>query len=141
MLVIRRNVAAIVDAKRDEAEMLIRLFRDSVNAKRLAVITAGVDVEITGYGPVALQGRPEDQASLQGLAFGAQLRLSMGDSTTLTDFMDRNNSPHQLAPAQVLELWQKGAAFISAIYARSWEIKEMDPTTTDVNDATLWVVK
>lgn len=115
-------------------------FRAAVNAKRLQVITAGTDVNITGHGIVALQGRPEDQTSLQGLAFGAQLRLSMGDSTTLMDFLDRNNVPHQLVPMQMLELWQKGAAFISAVYARSWVIKEMDPETTDLEDSALWQI-
>ena len=140
MLVIRRNVAAIVDAKRDEAEVIIRLFRDTVSAKRLTVITAGTNVEITGYGPVALQGRPQDQTSLQGLAFGAQLRLGMGDSTTLMDFLDRENVLHQLVPMQMLELWQKGAAFVSAIYARSWAIKEMDPSSIDLDDPALWVI-
>ncbi|GLS86689.1 hypothetical protein GCM10010873_16630 [Cypionkella aquatica] len=114
-------------------------FRAAVNAKRLAVITAGTTVQITGHGPVALQGRPEDQTSLQGLAFGAQLRVGMGDSTTLMDFLDRENVLHQLVPMQMLELWQKGAAFVSAIYARSWAIKEMDPATTDIDDPELWV--
>lgn len=114
-------------------------FRAAVNAKRLAVITAGTTVQITGHGPVALQGRPEDQTSLQGLAFGAQLRLAQGDSTTLMEFLDRQNALHQLVPMQMLELWQKGAAFVSAIYARSWAIKEMDPATTDIDDPELWV--
>ena len=127
-----------VDDIYDEAQAYVRAFRDAVNVKRLKVITAGTDVDLTGYGIVALQGRPEDQTSLQGLAFGAQLRLSAGDSTTLMGFMDRNNVPHQLAPAQMLELWQKGAAFVSAIYARSWAIKEMNPETTDPNDDALW---
>ena len=116
-------------------------FREAVNAKRLRVITAGTNVEITGHGPVALQGRPEDQTSLQGLAFGAQLSLSMGDSSTLMDFLDRENVLHQLMPMQMLELWQKGAAFVSAIYARSWAIKEMDPASTDIEDTELWVVE
>lgn len=114
-------------------------FRAAVNAKRLAVITRGTTVQITGHGSVALQGRPEDQTSLQGLAFGAQLRLGTGDSTTLMDFLDRENVLHQLVPMQMLELWQKGAAFVSAIYARSWAIKEMDPATTDIDDPELWV--
>lgn len=115
-------------------------FRELVNAKRLRLITDGVDVTITGHGTVALQGRPEDQTSLQGLAFGAQLRLAAGDSTTLMDFLDRNNDLHQLVPMQMLELWQKGAAFISAIYAKSWEIKEMDPWTTDVENPAIWAL-
>lgn len=115
-------------------------FRAAVNNKRLEVIKNGTDVDITGHGSVALQGRPEDQTSLQGLAFGAQLRLGMGDSTTLMDFLDRENVLHQLVPMQMLELWQKGAAFVSAMYARSWAIKEMDPNNTDIEDPALWVV-
>ncbi len=140
MLSIRRDVQAIIAMQQDEAEQLVRSFRDEVNAKRLQVITAGTTVIVTGHGAVALQGRPEDQTSLQGLAFGAQLRLGLGDSTTLMDFLDRENVLHQLLPMQMLELWQKGAAFISVIYARSWAIKEMDPSSTDVEDPVLWAV-
>jgi hypothetical protein len=117
-----------------------REFRDSINVKRFEIISAGVDVEITGYGTVALQGRPEDQMSLQGLAFGAQLRMSMGDSSTQMDFLDRNNTLHKLIPEQMIELWQKGAGFVSAVYARSWAIKEMDYATTDINDPSLWAI-
>ncbi len=133
MLIIKRDVDAIIAMKQDEAEKIVRSFRDAVNVRRAEVIKAGADVMVTGYGPVALQGRPEDQTSLQGLAFGAQLRLSMGDSMTLMDFLDRENVLHQLQPMQMLELWQKGAAFVSAVYAKSWAIKEMDPTKTDPN--------
>ena len=32
----------------------------------------------------------------------------MGDSTTLMDYLDRENVLHQLLPMQMLELWQKG---------------------------------
>lgn len=124
----------------DEAQAYVRAFRDAVNTKRLKVITVGTTVSVTGHGSVALQGRPEDQTSLQGLAFGAQLRLGMGDSTTLMDFLDRENVLHQLVPMQMLELWQKGAAFISAVYARSWVIKEMNPETTNIEDPLLWSI-
>lgn len=123
-----------------ESVDLKRAFQDKVNAKRAKVIAAGTDVNVTGHGSVALQGRPEDQTSLQGLAFGAQLRLSMGDNTTLMVFLDRANVLHQLTPMQMIELWQKGAAFVSAIYARSWAIKEMDPAIADVSDPSLWAV-
>ncbi len=53
------------------------------------------------------------------------------------DAGDRENVLHQLVPMQMLELWQKGAAFVSAVYARSWAIKEMDPSSTDVEDPAL----
>ena len=140
MLIIRRDQGAIIALQQHAAELLVRAFRDAVNAKRMEVITSGTSVLIMGHGPVALQGRPQDQTSLQGLAFGAQLRLGMGDSTTLMDFLDRENVLHQLVPMQMLELWQKGAAFVSAVYARSWAIKEMDPSSTDVEDPALWVI-
>lgn len=117
-----------------------RAFHDAVNLKRARLITAGVVVEVTGHGPVALQGRPEDQSSLQGLAFGAQLRLSVGDNATPMAFLDRENVLHLLVPMQMLELWQKGAEFISETYARSWQIKAMDPFTTDIENAALWEV-
>jgi hypothetical protein len=128
-----------LDDIHDEAEAAVRRFRDAVNAHRLTIIAAGSEVEITGHGPVALQGRQEDLTSLQGLAFGAQLRLSMGDSTTLMPFLDRLNVMHHLLPAQMLQLWQKGAAFVSAVYARSWVIKDMDPET-DITDPQLWAL-
>lgn len=124
----------------DEAQACIRAFHDAVNTKRLQIISDGTDVYVTGHGKVALQGRPEDQTSLQGLAFGAQLRLSVGDNTAPMEFLDRENVLHQLFPMQMLELWQKGAAFISAIYAQSWAIKEMNPTTTNPNDPALWAL-
>lgn len=124
----------------DEAVAVVREFRDAVNAKRSLIIASGTDVLITGHGVVALQGRPEDQTSLLGLAMGAQLRLGAGDSSTPMIFLDRNNVTHNLVPMQMLELWQKGAGFISAIYARSWVIKDMDPTTTDIDDPALWVI-
>lgn len=140
MLIIYRDTAAIQQMEQAIGDVFIRSFRDAVNLKRGQLIVAGTTVEITGHGPVALQGRPEDQSSLQGLAFGAQLRLSMGDSTTLMEFLDRENVLHQLVPMQMIELWQKGAEFISAVYTRSWQIKEMDPLLTDVENPELWSI-
>lgn len=123
-----------------EGDQIVRAFRDAVNAKRAALIVAGTVVEVTRHGLVALQGRPEDLSSLQGLAFGAQLRLGAGDNSTLMEFLDKNNVSHHLVPMQMLELWQKGASFISAVYARSWAIKEMDPILTNAEDPQLWSI-
>lgn len=121
-----------------DAALHDRRFHDAVNENRARLIAAGTDVSIANHGLVALQGRPEDQASLQGLAFGAQLRLSQGDNTTLTLFLDRENVPHELTPSQMIELWQKGADFMTAMYARSWIIKKMDPFVTDAENPELW---
>ena len=111
----------------------------AINAKRAEVIIAGTDVEVTGYGVVALQGRPEDQSTLQGLAFAAQIQLSVSNVTPI-DFLDRNNDLHSLSPQQMIEVWSKGAAYMSAIYQLSWNIKKMNPPPADINDSALWVV-
>lgn len=63
---------------------------------------------------MALQARPEDQTSLQGLAFTAQLRLGTGDSTTLMDF-DQGEHRHQLTLMQMIDWWQQGAAFVGGV--------------------------
>lgn len=119
------------------AAAVSRRFRDAVNRERARRLAAGTDVDLAGYGPVALQGRPEDQQTLQGLAFGAQLRIAAGDAT-LSNFLDRNNVLHQLTPAQLVEVWQAGAAYVAAVYAASWAIKERDPFATNPADPVLW---
>ena len=116
-----------------------RRFRDAINARRAELIAAGTYVAVTGYGTVALQGRPEDQQSIQGLAFAAQMRLGAGDAFSKTKFLDRNNVEHSLTPMQILEVWQKGAMFISQVYEKSWRLKEMDPEVTDPKDVKNWV--
>ena len=117
---------------------ITREFRDKVNEERERRIKEGTKVSITNYGEVSLQGRLEDQTSLQGLAFGAQLRMSLGDNKTELLFLDKDNILHKLTPPQLLELWQKGAAFVSATYAKSWVIKELDPFSTNPSDPGLW---
>jgi hypothetical protein len=114
-----------------------RRFRDLINQEREKRITQGVDVTIPGRGVVALQGRPEDVSSLQGLAFGAQLRLSMNDATPMA-FRDRNDVTHMLSPQEVLLIWKTGADYISQCYKASWDLKELDPNTTDISGSPLW---
>lgn len=138
MTILRRDLSKILAKQIAEMDGVIQEFRDAVNEQRLMLVAEGLDILVAGYGTVALQGRPEDQQTIQGLAFGAQLRLAAGDVLTPTVFLDRNNVEHSLTPMQVLEVWQKGATFVSQVYARSWAIKKMDPLTTDPEDDILW---
>ncbi|NKX40360.1 DUF4376 domain-containing protein [Rhodobacteraceae bacterium R_SAG2] len=98
--------------------------RSEVNAERARRLVAGTSVTVTGHGPVALSGRDEDTRNLQGLAFAAQLRLSQGDTTHQTTFRDAENADHVLTPAQVLEMWSLGSAWIEQVYAASWALKD-----------------
>lgn len=95
-----------------------------VNAERARRLVAGTTVTVTGNGPVALSGRDEDTRNLQGLAFAAQLRLADGNNTHQTTFRDAENVDHVLTPAQVLEMWSLGSAWIEQVYAASWALKD-----------------
>lgn len=110
-----------------------------VTAHAESVIEQGVTINVTGITePVHVQGRDKDTRNVQGLVTAAQLRLGSGDTTTLTDFRDGNNITHQLLPAQVVELWQKSAAYITVVYQASWSIKADDPIAQTFRDDPRW---
>ncbi|MCJ8336581.1 MAG: DUF4376 domain-containing protein, partial [Epibacterium sp.] len=97
-----------------------------VNAERARRLVAGTTVTVTGNGPVVLSGHDADTRNLQGLAFAAQLRLADGNTTHQTTFRDAENVDHVLTPAQVLQLWSLGSAWIEQVYTASWALKD-DP--------------
>ena len=109
-----------------------------VNAERDRRIAAGTAVEITGYGVVPLQGRIQDQTNLLGLATAATLRIAAGDVDTLTKFRDAVNLDHFLTPLQIVEMWSKGAAWISSVFEASWELKAAEPIPLDFATDTYW---
>lgn len=112
---------------------------EAVNAERDRRIIAGTDITVTGVvGVVALQGRDVDQRNMLGLVQAASLRLAQGDTTTVIKFRDRNNVDHDLVPAQVIEMWSIGAAWLSATIAASWAIKALDPIPQDYAADARW---
>ncbi|SNY93429.1 protein of unknown function [Cohaesibacter sp. ES.047] len=113
---------------------------NDVNAERSRRIESGCSVSVTGVvDPIPLQGRPQDQTNLLGLVTGAQLHIASGDTTTIT-FRDADNVDHDLTPSQVLELWQGGATFISAVMQASWDLKAATPIPSDYTDDAYWPV-
>lgn len=109
-----------------------------VNAERDRRVAFGATVQIDGYGTVPLQGRLQDQTNLLGLVTAASLRLAAGDTATTTKFRDAANVDHDLTPGQIIEMWSKGSAWISAVYQASWVIKAMDPIPADFSDDSRW---
>lgn len=109
-----------------------------VNAERDRRVAAGIAVTIDGYGPVPLQGRDQDQTNLLGLVTAANLRIASGDTATLTKFRDAENVDHMLTPPQIIEMWLKGSAWISAVYDASWTLKAMDPIPADYANDSRW---
>ena len=106
---------------------------DDVNRERQRRVIAGKIID-----GVYVTGRDEDARNLTNLALAAQLRISQGDTTTLTTFRDGDNVDHDLTPPQVLSLWQQSAAYVSDLYTASWAIKAMDPLPEDVTADELW---
>jgi hypothetical protein len=106
---------------------------EDVNAERDRRIVAGKTIN-----GVAVTGREEDARNLTNLALAAQLRLASADTTTLTTFRDGNNVDHELTPAEMLDLWQQSAAYVSALYAASWVIKAIDPIPADFDADSRW---
>jgi hypothetical protein len=115
-----------------------RQFDDAVNREREVRWEAGTDIEITGYGWIALQGRAEDRDSLAGLAQAADMAMRMGATEVYHYFIDRENVLHILSGQQVMELFVKGANFVSQIHFSSVIIKAQPQYNIDPADDTLW---
>lgn len=112
---------------------------EDVNRERNHRVNSGSTFNVIGYGPIRISGDDTTVRNLQGLAFGAQLRLAQGDDDTRTAFRDEDNVIHQLRPSQVINLWSQGAAFVSAVFAAAWAIKD-NPAgiPADYMDDTYW---
>ncbi len=104
----------------------------AINAERNRRIEAG-----TIIGDVYVTGRAEDARKLVSLALIAQMRIAAGVET-ITIFRDGDNTDHELTPIQILNLWQQSAAYVSHLYAKSWEIKALETLPEDITENSLW---
>lgn len=104
-----------------------------INRERQRRIEFGKDIA-----GIRVTGSDKDVSNLTNLALGAQLRIGMGDTTTVTVFRDGDNVDHELLPQQVLELWMAASAYVSAIYQASWTLKAIDPIPQDVASDQYW---
>lgn len=124
----------------DEADLPVVpvvITTDDITRERDRRIEAGFDVTLTGFtGTVALQGRQQDMTNLIGLGMAAQIRIAMGLANSPMVFRDRLNITHTLTAAQMLELWSKGSAWVSAQYQNAWNLKELIEIGMDVSDYT-----
>ena len=109
-----------------------------INNERQRRIDFGCIVTLTDGTAIPVQGRAQDQTNLLGLATAAQLRLAAGDTTTTTTFRDGDNVDHDLTPSEIIELWQSGANYISAVMEASWVLKDSNPIPSDYVDDSYW---
>ena len=81
---------------------------------------------VAGYNAtIVVEGDASDRQNLLALGTIAQGMIEAG-STDLMQYRDGANVVHALTPAQMHELWMKGAALISAVSRASWLLKD-DP--------------
>ena len=113
---------------------------NNINQERENRIRVGCNVSLANVGIIYMTGSPTDIRNVAGLGQSAIVRIMTGDETTI-DFRDGNNDTFTLSPQQMLELWQKSASYISAIYQVSWDLKEMDPIPVDYTDDVYWPSK
>ena len=106
---------------------------EDVNAERQRRIAAGGVIN-----GVRVTGRADDARNLMSLALIAQMRIAAGDTTTPTTFRDGDNVDLELTPPQIVTMWQESAAYVSAIYQASWDIKAMDPIPADFTADQFW---
>lgn len=128
----------VSDMTPEEIANSILELRQDINDYREELIIEGCTVDIANVGVIAVSGRPEDIRNMAGLGQGALTRIVLGDTVTEVPFRDDNDDVYNLTPPQMLELWQKSAGYVSAIYQASWAIKEMDPIPRDYANTAYW---
>lgn len=106
---------------------------DQVNAERERRILKGET-----FDGVYVTGDDTNRSNLSGLAFGASLRISQGDTTTITVFRDGNNVDHELTPPALLSVWSQAANHVSMLYEKSWALKAMEPIPADYQSDAYW---
>lgn len=114
------------------------LTNGDVNAERDRRILEG-HTFTTSAGPIAVAGDEITTRNLQALAVLAQMRISSGEASTITQYRDETDTIHDLTQAQVIELWSYSVAFVEANFQASWAIKD-DPDGIPENftDDTYW---
>lgn len=123
-----------IDAIKSEAlTKLKRLQADMVNDERARRILVGKD-----FNGIYLKGDQANRDNLDSLAFGASLRIGLGDTQTLTRFRDSLNVDHELNPLQIVSLWQSAASYVSSLYQKSWEIKALEEFPQNYTDDSYW---
>lgn len=91
----------------------------------------------TSVGTFDIDMDPDAQRNIGGLAT-AGLMFKVAELTTITAFRDHDNEMHDLTPDDLLALGSQVMTQISIIYAKSWEIKSINPIPFDYKEDLYW---
>lgn len=100
---------------------------------------AGHVFAITGYGDIALEGGSATQTVLLALKDTARDLIAADVTAPILMFTDRDNVDHFLTAGQVVELVDKGKAWMQAAHAAKRALKAMEPIPDDFADDGWWV--
>lgn len=111
---------------------------EDVNNERKRRIRIGKVFAVPGYGPVAVEGREEDMRNLGALGTAALAAIGAGAGAGTMQFRGADNTVHTLTWAQMFALWQLSTAYVSAVYAASWAIKDGGSVPADYAANSRW---
>ncbi|MCA0963215.1 hypothetical protein [Salipiger bermudensis] len=112
--------------------------RDALHAHRDQLIAAGTTVTVTGIGDVPVRGLPFDQTVMLSLLQRGAARVAANDTSADILFRDDANTEHMLTGAQAVELAEVGMAWVQAVMAASWALKDAGNIPADYDDPVHW---
>ncbi|GGG63839.1 hypothetical protein GCM10011415_07900 [Salipiger pallidus] len=105
-------------------------------AERERRLAAGTTFNLS-FGPLPMQGRPQDQATITALLQLANMRITAEDTSPLT-FRDAVNTIHSLSPTEMIEAATAGMAWVEAVMAASWALVDSGDIPADYTDDAHW---
>jgi hypothetical protein len=98
----------------------------------------GKTFAIAGYGSVALEGSLRTQAVLLALKDTARDLLEASVTDPVLMITDRDNTDHNLTPAQVIELVNAGKTYMQSLHEAKRSLKTTNPIPADYSDDAYW---
>lgn len=110
-----------------------------VNEERDKRLALGTSINVEGHPtPVRIEGGDKDIRNLQGLALGAQMRMTMGNPDALTTYRDADNLEHTLTQGQIADLFVKAMTHVEEVYKASWRVKGNPKVPHDFRNPKHW---
>lgn len=109
-----------------------------INVEHGRRILAGKTFSITGYGNVHPAGDDRTQTVLLALDRNAQRLKAAGETRPVLRFTDGNSVTHDLTPDQIIELVDKGTAWMQDMHEAKRAIKGQSPIPGDYTADKHW---
>ncbi|MCX5518430.1 DUF4376 domain-containing protein [Kaistia defluvii] len=109
----------------------------AIDVERDRRLAAGAPIALSSGASFLAQVDAKSQGIIGNLALGATI-AALNNRAFSAAFRDAANNMHALNAAEVAELGQQALAFVAAVYASSWAIKDAADIPSDYADDTRW---